>query len=187
MTQVLIEKIENQITVQLLGVIDESTQIFELIEKNLPAKVVRVNCKKIDRINSGGVRTWIRCFKELHSRGVQVIYEECPPQIVEQINMISNFIAGGTIESIYLPYSCQDCKAPLMQLAPVARLKISRELPVLSCPKCGGKVNFDEFPEDYFVFLDRDAASTVGESTKTIVRPPQSSGPVVPPAPKRRA
>ena len=141
-------------SVSISGTADEETQLSRDIPE-LP-RLMLVNCRLIDRINSSRVRTWIRYFKELTGSGFEVRYQECPPAIVEQINNVSNFVSGGQVESISLPYSCGNCRTQLARLTPVEPLAdISQLVPEMPCPKCDGKAVFDEIEAEHFAFLHR--------------------------------
>ena len=75
---------------------------------------------------------------------------------MEQINLISNFTCGGEVESIYVPFSCVNCKSELVGLFKCEDLKkLQLRLPDLKCSKCAGKAVFDDIPEEYFGFLMR--------------------------------
>lgn len=154
MLNVIKEQKGNVLEVRLSGAIEESVDFEKLIGQ--PAGEVHVNCKEVPRINSIGVKAWIKFFSALTSRGVALRFQNCSTAIVEQINMISNFTCGGAVDSIYVPFSCQNCKTELVGLFKTDDLKkIQNNLPELKCTKCGGKAVFDDIPEEYFAFLNR--------------------------------
>jgi hypothetical protein len=110
--------------------------------------------KEVPRINSVGVKAWIKYFQSVSAKGVQLRFLECSTAIVEQINLISNFACGGSIESIYVPFCCTSCNTELLGLFRTEDLKkIQFQLPDLKCSKCGGVASFDDIPEEYFGFL----------------------------------
>lgn len=141
--------------VKLTGSIEENVDFAGLVGQP-PAQKMDVILKEISRINSVGVKAWIKYFQGLSAKGVQLRFLECSTAIVEQINLISNFTCGGTVESIYVPYCCQSCGAELLGLFRAADLKkIGLQVPDLKCSKCGGVASFDDIPEEYFGFLER--------------------------------
>jgi len=72
------------------------------------------------------------------------------------INTVSNFICGGTIESVYVPFHCGKCKSNLHGLFQMTDLKNAKLPPAdLPCPKCDGSAKFDDLPQDYFRFVTR--------------------------------
>jgi anti-anti-sigma regulatory factor/DNA-directed RNA polymerase subunit RPC12/RpoP len=140
--------------VRLSGSIEESVNFDQLIGPP-PAELV-VNCKEVPRINSVGVKAWIKYFQSAQAKNSKVHFVECSTAIVEQINLISNFVCGGEVESVYVPFACVNCKSELVGLFKTADLKkIAANLPDLKCTKCGGKAVFDDIPEEYFGFLSR--------------------------------
>lgn len=154
MLNVIKEQKGSVLEIRLSGAVEESVDFEKLIGQ--PTGEVHVNCKEIPRINSIGVKAWIKYFSSLTSHGVALRFQNCSTAIVEQINMISNFTCGGAVDSIYVPFSCQGCKTELVGLFKAEDLKkIQNNLPELKCTKCGGKAVFDDIPEEYFAFLNR--------------------------------
>jgi anti-anti-sigma regulatory factor len=142
------------VLVRLSGSVEESVNFDQLIGPP-PAELI-VSCKEIPRINSVGVKAWIKYFQTAQAKGTKLTFIECSTAIVEQINLISNFNCGGTIESIYVPFACTSCKSELVGLFKTADLKrLNLKLPELKCSKCSGKAVFDDIPEEYFGFLTR--------------------------------
>jgi predicted RNA-binding Zn-ribbon protein involved in translation (DUF1610 family) len=137
------------LTVRLSGSIEENVNFDQLVGP--PPAQMTVNCKGITRINSVGVKSWIKYFQSLS--GTKLTFEECSTAIVEQLNLISNFSCGGTVESIFVPFSCPNCKSELVGLFKVESLKkVNFQIPDLKCSKCGGMAKFDDIPEEYFNF-----------------------------------
>jgi DNA-directed RNA polymerase subunit RPC12/RpoP/anti-anti-sigma regulatory factor len=148
------EQKDDLLVVRLAGSIEESVNFESMI--GMPTGKVQVNTKEVPRINSVGVKGWIKYFSSLQQKGAQLNFVECSTAIVEQINLISNFTCGGTVESVYVPFSCGQCRAEFIALFKTEDLKrIAMDLPQLDCPKCGGKASFDDIPEEYFAFLSR--------------------------------
>lgn len=138
----------------LSGVVDENADFDALF--GTVAHDLRVNCKEIERINSAGVRNWVAFFESLKGMGIRLTFQECSVAITAQLSMIVNFGAGGTIESICLPYACATCAGNFIAVVTVEKLKkISGKIPNLTCPKCGGSAVFDEIESDYLAFLSR--------------------------------
>lgn len=154
MVNVVKEQKGSVLVVRLTGSIEESVNFDQLIGP-APGELW-VNCKEIPRINSVGVKAWIKYFQAAQAKGTKLKLIECSTAIVEQINLISNFCCGGTVESIFVPFSCTGCKSELVGLFKCEDLKkLQLRLPDLKCSKCGGKAVFDDIPEEYFGFLMR--------------------------------
>ena len=148
------EEKENLLILKLVGTIEESVN-FETIVGATPGEV-HVNAKEVARINSIGVKSWIKYFSSLEQNGTKLKYFECSPAIVEQVNLSSNFTCGGSVESVYVPFSCGACHGEFVSLYQVEDLKkLGMEIPDIPCPKCQGQASFDDIPEEYFGFLER--------------------------------
>ncbi len=144
----------NALTLRMSGSIEETVNLEEMVGAT-PSEV-RVDCKEITRINSVGVKGWIKYFQTLQAKSVQLTFFQCSTAIVEQVNLISNFTCGGTVESIYVPFACTNCKAELIALFKTSDLNPDAiQLPELKCTKCSGKAVFDDIEEEYFSFLNR--------------------------------
>jgi anti-anti-sigma regulatory factor len=143
------------LVVRLVGSIEESVSFDQLIGvPQAPTDELQINCKGVVRINSVGVKTWIKYFQSLSSRGIKLKFVELSTALVEQMNFISNFRCGGEVESIYVPFACEKCHSELVGLFRVDALKkMQCKIPPLQCSKCGGKAVFDDVPEEYFGFI----------------------------------
>jgi len=154
MLNVVKEQKGNILVVRLAGSIEESVNFDQLI--GAPPAELHVICKEVPRINSVGVKAWIKYFQGAQAKGTKLKFMECSTAIVEQINLISNFTCGGQVESIFVPFSCVNCKSELVGLFKTEDLKkLQLQLPDLKCTKCGNKAVFDDIPEEYFGFLMR--------------------------------
>lgn len=154
MLNVVKEQKGTALLVRLSGSVEESVNFDQLIGPPPPELIV--SSKEIPRINSVGVKAWIKYFQSAQAKGTRLTFIECSTAIAEQINLISNFTCGGTVESIYVPFACTNCKSELVGLFKTADLKkLNLKLPELKCSKCGGKAVFDDIPEEYFGFLSR--------------------------------
>ena len=145
---------DKTLILQIVGTIDES---FSL-QRVDPAKIkeVQVFCKGVIRINSAGVKNWMKFFQSVSIGGIKFSFHECSTVVVEQFNRTRNFGIGGTIESVMVPFVCKDCGKDLVGMFKTAFLKkIEFQVADLKCPNCGGAAQFDDFPDEYFAFLKR--------------------------------
>ena len=156
-------KVEKQVQkdnliLKLEGDIDETTDFekevgLEATSASLPQSV-DLYTSGIARISSMGIKSWISYFRILTAKGVTLRFFECSPVIVAQCNLIMNFLCGGVVESVCLPYLCGKCKNELRATIQSAQIpKPGSEMPELKCPKCGGSAFFDDIPDEYFGFL----------------------------------
>ncbi len=154
MINVIKEQKGSVLVVRLVGAVEETVNFDELLGP--PPAEMEINCKEIPRLNSVGVKAWIKYFQSCQTKGTQLRFTECSTSIVEQINLISNFTCGGNVVSIYIPFSCTSCKCELVGLFKTEDLrKIQLKLPNLKCTKCGGSAVFDDIVEEYLGFLMR--------------------------------
>jgi anti-anti-sigma regulatory factor len=142
------------LAVRLIGSVEENVVFDKLI--GAPPAALDINCKEISRINSVGVKSWIKFFQSCQAKGTKLRFLECSTPIVEQMNLISNFVCNGIVESVYVPFSCKKCRTEMVGLFSTEDLKKMKfKLPLLKCNKCGGDAEFDDIPEEYFSFLSR--------------------------------
>jgi len=124
-----------------------------------PTGELQIHCKGVTRINSVGVKAWIQYFSGLRQKGVKLKFMEVNSCLVEQVNMISNFIPTAEIASFYAPYICGKCNKELAALlTPESVKKANMQAPKIKCaqpPADGCGAEFDDMPEEYFAFLER--------------------------------
>lgn len=139
-----------------IGPINEDSEVhLPPLLATLGPKVI-VNFRQVENVNSCGVRAWITFMRDLE-RGRQIIFEECTPEIVSQINMIPNFKGKANVQSVYGSYTCNSCGNHQFHL-----FTRGQNLPATSgdgiedvkCTKCSGKCELDELEEEYFAWLD---------------------------------
>lgn len=139
-----------QRTIMLRGSIDEDTSLTPLLK--VPGPVV-FNFRGVTAINSCGVRSWVNFLKEISDR--QVAYEECPPLIVRQMNMVPSFVSHAKVLSVFGAYVCDNCdeeKLVLIKNTNFGKGKANIE-EVVPCEACGeGEMEFDGHPQQYFAF-----------------------------------
>lgn len=138
--------------VLLKGVVDEDTAFDPLLRMGSP---LVLNFKDVASINSCGIRNWVNFLKELGA--TKIVYEECPPLIVRQLNMVPSFAGNATVASVYVPYVCDNCEAEKTLLIGSDKfqnrkeLKISETIPCESCKE--GEMELDGHPQQYFAFI----------------------------------
>ena len=115
-----------------------------------------IDSSNIHYINSLGVRTWAN---EIYSYNGKIIYQKCSVPIIEQFNMIPEFMGKNIwVESFYAPYFCEDCLVSNEQLLIIDENFILKEKKILEsvfCPECNQKMDEDFFDEDYFLFIQQ--------------------------------
>ncbi|MCB0421514.1 MAG: hypothetical protein KDD61_10995 [Bdellovibrionales bacterium] len=80
------------------------------------AKRVKINLENVSAINSCGIREWIKWIKTA-SGAEEIVYQNCPKVIVDQINMVAGFLPeNGRVESFYVPYYSEETDEEKMVL-----------------------------------------------------------------------
>jgi len=140
--------------VNYVGPINEEAEVhLTRLLKQLGTKCV-FNFKQVAFVNSCGVRAWINFMREVE-KGRQVIFEECTPEIVMQVNMIPSFKGTATIKSVYASYACDACSHHQNMLFEAGKNLPSAEnmnFPEVKCEECGGPMQMEELEDEFFAF-----------------------------------
>lgn len=151
---------------QLAGVINEDN----LLEERLTAtkgKGVLIDLANVERINSCGVRDWIRFAQRLEAAGNNLYLLRCSPVVVAQLNMVRNFCGEkGQVLSFQAPYFCPNCDEERTETFPAAKVNIGVS-PDATCPTCKGPMEFDDLPDLYFAFAKIHGAKPVPQEIQT--------------------
>ncbi|MBK9071422.1 MAG: hypothetical protein IPL79_10530 [Myxococcales bacterium] len=145
--------------VKLAGVIDENNALAAIAVPAKPGPIY-IDCGDIERINSCGVRDWIRWVDALTASGGRLVLVDCAPPIVAQLNLVANF-SGSTaqanrVRSVQLPYFCGTCdeeQVVTVELRDLAANLEAAAAPACRCRTCDATMDFDDIPESYFSFL----------------------------------
>ncbi len=139
--------------VAVRGAITEATDFSAALAPG-PRRVV-VDLSGVERVNSFGVREWIRFLKGLKDVGVGCALDGVSVPMVRQMNMIPQARGGAEVRAIFAPYYCHACDDErTVRLAAGAR-SAPEHAP---CPTCAAQMEFDDVPEAYFAFLTGDAS-----------------------------
>lgn len=162
-----IEKVfcpDGSLEITMIGPVDEMTDL-EISIGQTPL-VTRVKCSQVTRLNSIGIKHWIRYFEDLKKQGKKVIFLECSVPIVFALGMLSNFTAGYSVESLMAEYACEKCNSSFDVLYTVEKLRrMGLVLPEMACKTCGTLSQCAEGP-DYLEFLkDSSFSQTLGTSS----------------------
>lgn len=137
----------DQKIIMLKGAVDEDTN-FEPI-KALGKDLV-LNFKEVTSINSLGIRGWVNFMKDMS--GANMAYEECPPVIVRQFNMVPSFLAHAKVLSVYVPYVCDSSGEEKLVLYQSNQFgQVPETIPCEECEE--GEMEIDSHPKQYFAFF----------------------------------
>jgi len=135
--------------VTIIGVIDEHTDLTPLAA--LTGRV-RFDLHGVRRINSMGCRAWVDALKDLSTRA-QLTFARCSPPIVDQLNMIHGFLAGGRVESFYGSMVCPTCDHDVQHLFEFDAVRDHGSLTEVRCPKCSTPMELDDLEDQYLLFI----------------------------------
>lgn len=147
-----IERSDNASTLTFSGDITESSDFTQLLAQLVGQAEVEIDLAAIRRINSSGIRNWINFIQPLSSQA-QVALLNCPPVVINQLNVISNFSGQASIKSILAPFICENCDIEA-NIAIALQPGVQPSLPKVICESCGLEMEFDDLEEDYFSFLE---------------------------------
>jgi hypothetical protein len=139
----------------LSGAIDENApleKIFADLAAAAPARMT-VFMQGINRVNSIGVRNWVREITDF-TRNRPVRIEGLSYPLAMQANSVANLMGSAEIASCMAPYFCSLCEANRMVLVTRADCDASAAPPAKACADCGSAMEFDEVDE-YVYFLRR--------------------------------
>lgn len=146
---------EDWSAVRLSGIIDEHNGLRDLTDR-MKNKLLLIDLSGIRRINSVGVRDWVHWLGDLRRKDFRVVMFDCPPSIMDQVNLVRNFSQGATVFTFYAPYYCDRCdKEEDQRLDAFELLRSgSRVAPAFPCGKPACPNALDDVEENYFAFLD---------------------------------
>ncbi len=139
-------------TVALAGQINEDAEVTLAELKDKISHDCTFNMKEVTSINSCGVRAWINFIRDVE-KSKKVIFEECPPEIVSQINMIPNFKGKSKVKSVYASYACEKCGSHKMEMFTDGvnmPKSLDEKLPEVKCTKCSNKKEMEELEDEFY-------------------------------------
>src|SRR5690606_33706931 len=103
------------------GNIDETDRLDQLLgEIDGPAVFI---CNDVQRINSVGVKSWIKFFGALFEKKKNITFKGFSPSLVEQLNVVKNFVGPAKVLSVIGPYQCESCGNAMDVEIPVSEIK----------------------------------------------------------------
>lgn len=149
--------IEGSITcLRFQGTIDESFDGRRLAS-GLKATTLILDMGAVRKISSFGIREWTDFIKTCERSVDTLIAIECTPKVVDQLNMVSQFLGTkGRVFSFYAPYRCDYCdidRKILLQVDRDAASIRSQRPSEQLCETCSRPSYFDEEPASFFAYL----------------------------------
>jgi len=150
------EKEGTSARVNLGGVINEDAEIpLQKIGGDLAGFTrASFNFAAVKSINSLGVRAWVTFLRSIED-GREVVFEECVPDVIMQINMIPSFQGKALIKSFFVNYVSPSTDKTQRILVDTSTLP-PKTMPVPpTCGDSGEPMETEELEEEYFAFLMR--------------------------------
>ena len=149
------EKDGAQAKVNLAGVINEDAEIpLQKIAGDLAGFTkATFNFASVKSINSLGVRAWVTFLRSIED-GREVVFEECVPDVIMQINMIPSFQGKAQIKSFFVNYVSPETDKTRRVLVDTSALP-AKTMPVPPSDESGEPMETEELEEEYFAFLMR--------------------------------
>ena len=157
--------VEDVTFLKVSGVVDEDNSLARSLKK-IDGKTVIIDLSGVTRINSCGVRDWVNWLNDLYAKEKQIILVRCSPCIVNQINLVNNFVGRGMVKSFFAPFYCPKCdieQQKLLQVEAFASMKrpAAPDARGDGCNEAQCQMEFDDIEEAYFAFIPRNTGSVV--------------------------
>jgi len=143
--------VDGTVTLELSGVLDEQTTFDRVVIPE--ATTVVFNLEGLRGINSLGIRIWMAFMARLNGSQSQFKFVRCSDVFIEQLVMMTNFLPERTtIESLYVPYVCQQCRVERIVLTQLSGGELSTQEDV-TCEVCQQKMELDELMSEFRVVM----------------------------------
>ena len=142
---------------KLAGTIDEAFD-GKRLAATVKGGTLVLDVGEVKKISSFGIREWVDFVGSAGERVDALIFVECSPKIVDQLNMVMNFAGKGRVFSFYAPYRCDYCDVDKRVLLQVDRdhdgIRAAKP-PERPCETCGNPCYFDEDATTFFSYLSQ--------------------------------
>ena len=95
-------------------------------------------------------------LRDVETKNPEIIFEQCTPEVVMQINMIPSFKGSAKVKSVYGNFVCDECGEEKEELFTDGENLPSGDdiqLDEISCPNCGAEMELEEMEDEFFAFL----------------------------------
>lgn len=145
---------DKDLSIDFRGAVDEraGSVLTELLAR-LNAKDVVLNMQLVEYFNSLGIRAWAGFIKQL-ATGRTLAYTHCPPDFINQINMMPLLAHSVSILSFAAEFVCPDCNHSQRESfdATLSKAELLAAFEKVSCGDCGSGMFPDEDPETILYF-----------------------------------
>jgi hypothetical protein len=135
-------------TWDLCGTIDEHADLSFFDSLVGPS---RLNMRRVPRINSYGVRSWLEGIRRVPG-GATYEFVECSPAMIDQANLVAGFLGRGSVASFIVAFRCDRCGYEHDELFFTDDFARGGHLPGVSCPRCATALDLDKAESHYLPF-----------------------------------
>ncbi len=145
----------NLSTLSLEGPIAEHARkpLLAVIQE-LTGKDVVVDCENVSSINSVGCIGWLNFINGLPKDLRSLRFQNCRSVFLDYANLVRGFLGNGKVETVLMPYVCDNCDHSLSQKMTAAGLEDHLSKAVV-CPKCNSEMTCEAVLEDYADILNK--------------------------------
>ena len=154
-TTISIKNESDKSVVYVEGSIDEYFGEYCKEIKEIKQSNIVFNFEHLTFINSVGIRHWVEFLGEFEKKR-EIIFEECSPVVVNQINMLPEFQSNSKIVSIFGEFLCEDCGFTKNEkfLTEAGYDTLVSQMANRACQSCdGGEMQLCDFPESFLSFM----------------------------------
>jgi hypothetical protein len=147
--------------VSVSGFIDERFPGFGRLDG---MTTVVIDLAGVSMMSSFGVRQWLRAMAAIPPSAAHIYLINCPPIIVDQLNMILNFGGRAKLVSMSAPFVCTKCGAESRETINVLGERADIEqgkLALRACKKCASPLELDEILDSYFACVAKYGAEAL--------------------------
>ncbi|HTR50609.1 MAG TPA: zinc ribbon domain-containing protein, partial [Kofleriaceae bacterium] len=137
------------------GTIDEAFD-GKKVARSVDGGTLVLDLGNVKKISSFGIREWVDFVGAAKKQASELVLIECAPKVVDQLNMVANFTAGGRVFSFYAPFRCDYCDSEHRVLLDVGKdFEAMRAMKLADrpCPSCKESMYFDEDGSTYFSYV----------------------------------
>ena len=149
--------------VSLIGALSQNFDPKPILAALAQDKSLVIDMSGIKRIDSTGVREWLHFIRGVDLK--KLTFRNIAPAMVQQIAMVANILPIDRIESLLLPFVCDNCEHELL-LNATCREAVGLAKANRDCPSCGGKgsLAFDDIVDLYVGWLGDTPVVTDGSA-----------------------
>ena len=137
------------------GVIDEGFE-GRKVANGLTGQRLVVDLSNVVRVSSFGIREWLEFVGTAKKRTRSMFLISIAPKVMNQLNMVADFVGQSKVFSFLAPYHCDYCDADRVRLLNMDRDResiVQLVAPERSCEGCGNALEFDDDPVSYFSYV----------------------------------